>query len=237
MKTKMSSMGLAALALGVIGGFNAPLYAQCGSCGSMMDHSGAAMTSHTSHSARSTASLSELKLVGLDGETVAMGSYLGQRPLVLLVAGADSASRLAAQTVEKARGKSDKDGPAFLGIVDAGSKQASSLKTGLKLGYQVIPDPDKRVLAALESEDVPLVAFFDRSGKQVQSERLVTDETIAEGIKATAGPMELVDPVCKMTVTKETAAATYLYKGTTYYFCNKACKDNFAKDPQKYLSQ
>lgn len=44
-----------------------------------------------------------------------------------------------------------------------------------------------------------------------------------------------VDPVCGMTVTKAKAAATFDYKGTTYYFCNTGCKDAFAKDPEKYL--
>ncbi len=46
-----------------------------------------------------------------------------------------------------------------------------------------------------------------------------------------------VDPVCGMTVTKATAAATFDYKGTTYYFCSKGCKDAFAKEPEKYLSK
>ncbi|MBX3245251.1 MAG: YHS domain-containing protein, partial [Acidobacteria bacterium] len=32
-------------------------------------------------------------------------------------------------------------------------------------------------------------------------------------------PQPHVDPVCKMLVTAETAAAKYEYAGTTYYFC------------------
>lgn len=44
-----------------------------------------------------------------------------------------------------------------------------------------------------------------------------------------------VDPVCGMTVTKAKAAATFDYKGTTYYFCSTGCKDSFAKEPDKYL--
>jgi Cu+-exporting ATPase len=49
-------------------------------------------------------------------------------------------------------------------------------------------------------------------------------------------PETHVDPVCKMFVTPETAAAKYEYNGTTYYFCNPGCKTKFAADPQKYLS-
>jgi len=44
-----------------------------------------------------------------------------------------------------------------------------------------------------------------------------------------------VDPVCKMTVDEKKAAATYSYKGKTYYFCAAGCKEAFSKDPEKYL--
>jgi Cu+-exporting ATPase len=44
-----------------------------------------------------------------------------------------------------------------------------------------------------------------------------------------------VDPVCGMSVQKESAKATYEYKGQTYYFCCSGCKDRFVKDPEKYL--
>src|SRR3954453_15328670 len=43
------------------------------------------------------------------------------------------------------------------------------------------------------------------------------------------------DPVCKMLVTAETAAAEYVYNGHTYYFCNVGCRERFASDPEKYL--
>ncbi|MCX6566391.1 MAG: YHS domain-containing protein [Candidatus Aminicenantes bacterium] len=46
-----------------------------------------------------------------------------------------------------------------------------------------------------------------------------------------------VDPVCGMSVAKDGAKWTYDYKGTTYYFCNEACKTGFVKDPEKYLAK
>ena len=45
-----------------------------------------------------------------------------------------------------------------------------------------------------------------------------------------------VDPVCKMLVTPETAAAEYEYGGKKYYFCNPGCKERFAADPERYLN-
>jgi YHS domain-containing protein len=46
-----------------------------------------------------------------------------------------------------------------------------------------------------------------------------------------------VDPVCKMTVDTEKAAAESDYKGLKYYFCAKGCKIAFDKDPERYLGK
>ena len=46
-----------------------------------------------------------------------------------------------------------------------------------------------------------------------------------------------IDPVCGMTVEKETAAAMSEYKGVTYYFCAPGCKTAFDEEPEKYLQQ
>jgi YHS domain-containing protein len=44
-----------------------------------------------------------------------------------------------------------------------------------------------------------------------------------------------IDPVCKMEVDEESAAAISEYKGKTYYFCAPGCKAAFDKEPEKYL--
>jgi Cu+-exporting ATPase len=45
-----------------------------------------------------------------------------------------------------------------------------------------------------------------------------------------------LDPVCKMQVEPQSAAATAEYQGQPYYFCNPACKVEFLKNPDKYLN-
>ncbi len=45
------------------------------------------------------------------------------------------------------------------------------------------------------------------------------------------------DPVCKMSVDEDKAAATSEYKGKTYYFCAAGCKDAFEKEPEKYVKE
>jgi YHS domain-containing protein len=49
--------------------------------------------------------------------------------------------------------------------------------------------------------------------------------------------MAALDPVCGMTVEEDSAAATYEYKGVTYYFCAIGCKKDFEEDPEADLSQ
>ena len=43
------------------------------------------------------------------------------------------------------------------------------------------------------------------------------------------------DPVCGMQFDEKRAAATSQYQGKTYYFCVKACKEKFEKEPMKYI--
>jgi len=49
--------------------------------------------------------------------------------------------------------------------------------------------------------------------------------------------MKVVDPVCKMTIDSEKAAATSQYKGQTIYFCNPGCKARFDQNPEKYVGK
>jgi YHS domain-containing protein len=45
------------------------------------------------------------------------------------------------------------------------------------------------------------------------------------------------DPVCGMEVDERNPPAVSEYKGKKYYFCNKACKIEFDKDPEKYVKK
>lgn len=45
------------------------------------------------------------------------------------------------------------------------------------------------------------------------------------------------DPVCGMDCDEKTAAATSVYQGKTYYFCAKRCKEEFDKNPQKFIKK
>ena len=47
--------------------------------------------------------------------------------------------------------------------------------------------------------------------------------------------MKVIDPVCKMKIEDSEAAATSTYKGMTYYFCSKHCKEAFDKAPESFV--
>ena len=44
-----------------------------------------------------------------------------------------------------------------------------------------------------------------------------------------------VDPICGMTVEPATAAGSYEYKETVYYFCSTHCLEKFRSDPEAFL--
>ena len=45
-----------------------------------------------------------------------------------------------------------------------------------------------------------------------------------------------IDPVCKMTVESERAAAQTEYQGTIYYFCSEGCHKEFEDHPENYIA-
>jgi Cu+-exporting ATPase len=53
--------------------------------------------------------------------------------------------------------------------------------------------------------------------------------------ETTVGATSTTDPVCGMTVTPETAAASREVDGTTYQFCSAHCAASFDADPQRYI--
>jgi P-type Cu+ transporter len=47
--------------------------------------------------------------------------------------------------------------------------------------------------------------------------------------------MTHTDPVCGMTIEEEDAAGSHAHGGTTYYFCNPSCLEQFKADPPSFL--
>lgn len=48
---------------------------------------------------------------------------------------------------------------------------------------------------------------------------------------------KIKDPVCGMDIEKETAKGPVEHMGKTFYFCSEGCKNNFEKEPMKYMSK
>ncbi|MEP6911483.1 MAG: heavy metal translocating P-type ATPase [bacterium] len=59
--------------------------------------------------------------------------------------------------------------------------------------------------------------------------------TKPDEIKKVATEATTVDPVCGMTVNRDTAAGSYEYNGESYYFCSTHCLNKFREDPERFL--
>ena len=46
-----------------------------------------------------------------------------------------------------------------------------------------------------------------------------------------------IDPVCGMSVDPDTAAGSFEYQGTTYYFCSTHCVHRFRENPESFLNK
>jgi Cu+-exporting ATPase len=46
----------------------------------------------------------------------------------------------------------------------------------------------------------------------------------------------MIDPVCGMTVTRDSAAAAWEHADVTYLFCSATCMDRFRQDPDRFLA-
>lgn len=52
--------------------------------------------------------------------------------------------------------------------------------------------------------------------------------------KSSPTPEYVIDPVCDMKIDKS-VAYTYKYKGVSYFFDSKNCKEAFKMNPEKFL--
>ena len=75
------------------------------------------------------------------------------------------------------------------------------------------------------------------TGNEIQgvSEQVTPAETPAAMISTDSASSKVVDVVCKMKVEKS-VIDTSVYKGKTYYFCSPYCKQEFDKNPEKYIN-
>ena len=52
-----------------------------------------------------------------------------------------------------------------------------------------------------------------------------------------ASDTEVLDPVCGMTITPESAVGHVEHQGETYYFCNESCLERFRAEPEAFVGE
>ena len=63
-----------------------------------------------------------------------------------------------------------------------------------------------------------------------------TDATAAPAVAPPAPAAQALDPVCGMTVETATARHTAEFGGRTYYFCCPGCRNQFVREPERFLA-
>ena len=62
-------------------------------------------------------------------------------------------------------------------------------------------------------------------------------ENVSHGSMTAAPAGEFVEPVCGMSVARETAAGKYDFENKTYYFCSDGCLNKFRQNPRAFLEE
>ena len=86
----------------------------------------------------------------------------------------------------------------------------------------------KFFLTALLS--VSLLACAQETPKVKHKKKNTTAKTTTQKVKFA----NAIDPICEMR-TDDDMKDTVVYKGKTYGFCSSYCKDEFKKNPEKYV--
>lgn len=60
------------------------------------------------------------------------------------------------------------------------------------------------------------------------------DGRVSFGDKAEIEDARATDPVCQMELARADAAAATDFHGHLYFFCSRACKQQFDADPERY---
>ncbi len=176
-----------------------------------------------------------VQLLTLTGDTVDLVAELKIGPRVLFTFTPDSAGRLVAAAVQKAAKESGDTTITLLGVVCGSRQMAVQAQEELGLNFPLVLDRGCAGSLVLGLAYCPGATFVNREGAIVGRAYVFTPEVLAQGFAAIRKPTGETDPVCKMTVTPKTAAGSYVHKGKTYYFCSKACRAAFVKNPEKYL--
>lgn len=155
-----------------------------------------------------------------DAHGIAAGA-LAEAPYVGLVA---SDSR-ATEATERAAGMLDRDSEDVL--------EAVTNPAGVDVAAYTPAEIAASVLAEIVDER-SRGSTVSGSRADIEGEGARVEDQTAESTEAETDE-SAIDPVCGMTVDRESADATVEYDGETYYFCCHGCADSFESEPTAYL--
>ena len=137
-------------------------------------------------------------------------------------------------------------GPAYVGLVASRRRGESLLgylaqrgvpkheldRVRVPAGLDLGPTSHREVAVAILAELVQL-----RASGAMLSGALPATSTTAADAPVTTRPVEIVDPVCGMTVGAGPSAHPYEHGRVTYYFCCAGCRRRFEHEPAAYVKE
>lgn len=198
--------------------------AGCGSCANCAMGMGTA----------SANPLTKVVVTNAANRSETLSVYFGKSPVVMLIAGTDTASKRAAGVVQAVRDQASKSDPSLVAVFKANRKTTNTLAAQLELKLPALADATGKAQTALGLKALPALVVFNKAGKLLSIEKSITGESVRAAMDAALEVVKLVDPVCGMGVNKTTAAGSSVYNGKTYYFCSASCKQAFDANPKKY---
>ena len=181
------------------------------------------------------ATFKDVRLPTLTGDTCELGNWVGSTPVVLawLKPGPDldSSARLVREVAA-----AHPEVVFLAALSDTGSSFRTQVKK-LEFDFPVLLDPDRQALSLAPELGRPSLVFLGAAGDVASTHSLIIPDAFDKGLAAITGEALVTDPVCLMKINKATAAASWEYKGTTYYFCCANCLKSFKQNPDKYLAQ
>ena len=134
--------------------------------------------------------------------------------------------------------------PAFLGLVASRKRGDSLLEYLAERGVSQelldrVHTPVGLDLGHTSHREIAVAVLAELVQMRASGAFSTAAERAAAAEQATAGTTEATDPICGMTVTVDASgwsAHMHEHDGIAYHFCCVGCRDRFAADPDRYLS-
>ena len=131
--------------------------------------------------------------------------------------------------------------PAYLGVVASRKRFAQLRDTLITQGVGAaeldrIRNPAGLDIGAVSPEEIALSVIAEIVQWMRERASRIEDGRTAGVNDTPASAVEVLDPVCRMTVSPEASRHRAEFAGQTYRFCGESCRERFLAEPERYAA-